>query len=66
MEHVLWITTDRVQHLIDGMPPGKIKVFDDEMDGTTKVSIEILHSTDLLYLFHAGIKHGMDAMKKYV
>ena len=35
----------------------------DEKSGQQKIAIEITNDSDLLYIYHAGVRYGLDAMQ---
>ena len=61
--HTFWVTTERVQYLSKYMGEDKLTVHGDEMEGTTKITVEIENSADVLCIFHAGIMCGAGAFR---
>ncbi len=65
MTYELVVLKERVQYLVDELGD-RIVVGEDWMVDMVQIKITINTSTDLLDVFHAGVRHGIDIMKQKV
>ena len=59
MKVQLIITKDRVPYIVEGMGEGRVTVSYFSEDADT-IDFELKSQMDVLYMFHAGVKCGMN------
>lgn len=61
MTVTIFTTTDRLPYLQANM---NVTVLDVTDNDSVKISIDVHNPTDVLEIFHAGIRYGLDKMEK--
>ena len=64
MTHTLTLLERRAIRIVEEMAGQARIVSAPDHEGYVKIEIEIRYSTDILFLFHAGMTCGMDLMKE--
>lgn len=56
--------TDRLVYLQEAMGDKIVVLSEPDENGQLKISIEVESGIDILDIFHAGVKYGLDRMQK--
>jgi hypothetical protein len=63
MKVELIINKDRIPYIVEQLGEDRVTVTPYN-EGCDSITFEFISNVDFVRIFHAGIKHGMDEMKK--
>jgi len=64
MKAEIYIQTERLVYLQEQLGDQIIVLKEEDESGQVKISIELRRDTDLLFIFHSGVKYGLDKMQE--
>jgi hypothetical protein len=63
MKAEIFMYEDRLAYLKEELQDKIILLGEPDESGQQKISIEITSDTDLIFIFHAGVRYGLDKMQ---
>ncbi len=63
MKAEIYMHTERLVYLQDELKDKVTTLSEPDESGQQKISIEITSDTDLIFIFHAGVRYGLDKMQ---
>lgn len=63
MKAEIYMHTERLAYLQDELKDKVTTLGEPDESGQQKISIEITSDTDLIFIFHAGVRYGLDKMQ---
>lgn len=63
MKAEIYMHSDRLAYLQDELKDKVTVLSQPDESNQQKISIEITTDTDLIFIFHAGVRYGLDKMK---
>jgi len=64
MKAEIYIQSERLVYLQEQLGDQIIVLKEEDESGQVKISIELRRDTDLLFIFHSGVKYGLDKMQE--
>ena len=64
MKAEIYIQSERLVYLQEEIGDQIIILTPEDESGQVKISIELRRDTDLLFIFHSGVKYGLDKMQE--
>jgi hypothetical protein len=63
MKAEIYIQSERLVYLQEELGDQIIVLQEEDETGQVKISIELRRDTDLLFIFHSGVRYGLDKMQ---
>jgi hypothetical protein len=63
MKAEIYIQSERLVYLQEELGDQIIVLQEEDVTGQVKISIELRRDTDLLFIFHSGVRYGLEKMK---
>lgn len=63
MKAEIYMHTDRLAYLQEEMKDKVTILTQPDETGQQKISIDLTSDTDLIFIFHAGVRYGLDKMQ---
>jgi hypothetical protein len=63
MKAEIFMHLDRLAYLKEELQDKVTLLGEPDSSGQQKISIEITSDTDLIFIFHAGVRYGLDKMQ---
>jgi len=64
MKAEIYIQSERLVYLQEELGDQIIILKEEDETGQVKISIELRRDTDLLFIFHSGVRYGLDKMQE--
>jgi hypothetical protein len=64
MKAEIYIQSERLVYLQEELGDQIIVLQEEDVTGQVKISIELRRDTDLLFIFHSGVRYGLDKMQE--
>jgi hypothetical protein len=64
MKAEIYIQSERLVYLQEELGDQIIILKEEDESGQVKISIELRRDTDLLFIFHSGVRYGLDKMQE--
>jgi hypothetical protein len=64
MKAEIYIQAERLVYLQEEIGDQIIVLQEEDESGQVKISIELRRDTDLLFIFHSGVRYGLDKMQE--
>jgi hypothetical protein len=64
MKAEIYIQSERLVYLQEEIGDQIIILTPEDESGQVKISIELRRDTDLLFIFHSGVRYGLDKMQE--
>jgi hypothetical protein len=64
MKAEIYIQSERLVYLQEEIGDQIIILKEEDESGQVKISIELRRDTDLLFIFHSGVRYGLDKMQE--
>jgi hypothetical protein len=64
MKAEIYIQSERLVYLQEELGDQIIVLKEEDETGQVKISIELRRDTDLLFIFHSGVRYGLDKMQE--
>jgi hypothetical protein len=64
MKAEIYIQAERLVYLQEEIGDQIIVLKEEDETGQVKISIELRRDTDLLFIFHSGVRYGLDKMQE--
>jgi hypothetical protein len=64
MKAEIYIQSERLVYLQEEIGDQIIVLKEEDESGQVKISIELRRDTDLLFIFHSGVRYGLDKMQE--
>jgi hypothetical protein len=64
MKAEIYIQSERLVYLQEEIGDQIIVLKEEDETGQVKISIELRRDTDLLFIFHSGVRYGLDKMQE--
>ena len=64
MKAEIYIQSERLVYLQEELGDQIIILKEEDESGQVRISIELRRDTDLLFIFHSGVRYGLDKMQE--
>jgi hypothetical protein len=64
MKAEIYIQSERLVYLQEELGDQIIVLKEEDETGQVKISVELRRDTDLLFIFHSGVRYGLDKMQE--